>query len=296
MGAVLEGQPNNERFALPAVSGRREFLQRLLFNEGCLWNQEEAARRRVSLQKSNETASLISAVQNRDSQCVEFLIKAGANVNVCDKNGNTPLLLAIQQNDSTSICLLLEAGADVNKHNEDGNSALMMAAWRNDNPLVELLIRVGVDVNYINDQWHSFNSALGMTIQSHSHDRPMSQRLETVRLLLKGGAYVNIGSVPQITEQRIIHRDFLRTMAAYRILLAAGDVTNLHLHNVYDPKGKKRKENRSLKHMCREKIRNHLIHQNPVNLLFKVPQLGLPCQLCEYLVYDEFLYRDRKFV
>ena len=296
MGAVLEGQPNNERFALPAVSGRRDFLQGFLFNEGTLWNQEEAARRRVLLQKSNETASLISAVQNRDSQCVEFLIKAGPDVNVCDKNGNTPLLLAIQENDSRSICSLLEAGADVNKHNKDGNSALMMAAWRNDNPLVELLIRVGVDVNYINNQWHRFNSALGMTIQSHSHDRPMSQRVETVRLLLKGGAYVNIGSVPQITEQRIIQRDFLRMMAAYRILLAAGDITNLHLHNIYDPKGKQRKENRSLKHSCREKIRNHLIQLSPVNLLFKVPQLGLPHQLCEYLVYDEFLYSEGKFV
>ena len=293
MGAVLEGQPNNER--LPAVNGLREYLPGLLFNEGTLWNPRET-HRRVGHHQDDVTTSLISAVQNRDSQYVEFLIKTGADVNVCDKNGNTPLLLAIQENDSRSICLLLEAGADVNKYNEDGNSALMMAAWRNDNPLVELLIRVGVDVNYINKQWHSFNCALGTTIQSYSHDRPMSQRLETVRLLLKGGAYVNIGSVPQMTKQGIIHRDFLRAMAAYRILLAAGDVTNLHLHNVYDPKWKKHKDNKSLKYMCREKLRSHLIHQSPVNLLIKVPKLGLPDQLGEYMVYDEFLFRGGKFV
>ena len=47
------------------------------------------------------------------------------------------------------------------------------------------------------------------------------------------------------------------------------------------------KENLDLKHLCREAIRKHLIDLDPHKHLFgRIPQLGLPSLVTEYLLYD----------
>ena len=53
-----------------------------------------------------------------------------------------------------------------------------------------------------------------------------------------------------------------------------------------------------LKHLCRVKIRNHLLELDPhQNLFVRVPQLGLPKSLATYLLYDvsmDDVYDDSK--
>ena len=47
------------------------------------------------------------------------------------------------------------------------------------------------------------------------------------------------------------------------------------------------KDNLDLKHLCREAIRKHLIDVNPYENLFgRIPQLGLPSIVNNYLLYD----------
>ena len=47
------------------------------------------------------------------------------------------------------------------------------------------------------------------------------------------------------------------------------------------------KENLDLKHLCREAIRKHLIDVDPhENLFVRIPQLGLPSLVVDYLLYD----------
>ena len=48
----------------------------------------------------------------------------------------------------------------------------------------------------------------------------------------------------------------------------------------------------SLKNICREAIRNHLLQMNDVNLFYRVPRLGLPSRLNDYLLYDQTLDDD----
>ena len=43
----------------------------------------------------------------------------------------------------------------------------------------------------------------------------------------------------------------------------------------------------NLKHLCREAIRKHLLKLDPhTHLFYRVPSLGLPSLLVEYLLYD----------
>jgi uncharacterized protein len=55
--------------------------------------------------------ALMAAVGKTNRELVELLIKAGADVNACDKQGLTPLKLAIQTNDVELINMLKTAGA-----------------------------------------------------------------------------------------------------------------------------------------------------------------------------------------
>ena len=50
----------------------------------------------------------------------------------------------------------------------------------------------------------------------------------------------------------------------------------------------------NLKHLCRRKIRIHLLgFDAPVNLFMKVSKLGLPFVLVKYLTYDVTLEHTR---
>ena len=47
-----------------------------------------------------------------------------------------------------------------------------------------------------------------------------------------------------------------------------------------------------LMNICREAIRKHLLQMSDVNLFSRIPKLGLPTMLSQYLLYDVFLDDD----
>ena len=54
------------------------------------------------------------------------------------------------------------------------------------------------------------------------------------------------------------------------------------------------KDNLDLKHLCREAIRKHLIDVDPHEHLFgRIPELGLPSLVTEYLLYDYSLDENK---
>ena len=119
--------------------------------------------------------ALMNCVQENHCACVEYLIKAGADVNFANYDGNTAILLAIGNgrdkcefsrskgvdvkkhngqcgttlSDTCEKCVdvLIRAGADVNKQNENGSAPLMMAAKGGWNTLVEDFLKAGANVN-----------------------------------------------------------------------------------------------------------------------------------------------------
>lgn len=86
-------------------------------------------------------------------ELVQLFLDKGVNINRADNKGNTPLLMHADIScDRDIIKLLLRAEADINARNSDGNNALMFALKHGDCELARLLIKKGADYNVINEE------------------------------------------------------------------------------------------------------------------------------------------------
>jgi ankyrin repeat protein len=82
-----------------------------------------------------------------DIQKVKNLIKAGADVNIKDKDGWTPLHFAAQAQNASIVLLLIEAGAEIDKSDSNGNTPLTNSVFSctNDGSTIEILRKFGAD-------------------------------------------------------------------------------------------------------------------------------------------------------
>ena len=252
--------------------------------------------------------NLMYAADRGDEKMVETLIKAGANVNDLDDVGMNPLMRAIVGKNKTCVQLLIEAGADVNMTKnfiEIPDSALAEES-ETSAELVKLLIEVGADMN--------IPSVKGGILAFGSH-----VTVNSARVLLRAGAKINVFTDNNInTLKRIIAQNIPPTLSGEvyvfiaenglpaqkedvcMLLFAAGetmDGTNVQQID-YFGSGKMEQVpipdfllfkdlGFCLKHLCREAIRKHLISLDPHTHLFgRIPRLGLPGALKEYLMYD----------
>ena len=85
-------------------------------------------------------------------ECLAILVGAGIKVNVRDEKGITPLLLAAQQGHDQCLDILVKSGADVNRPLK-GFTPLHLAAMYGHNICVEQLITEGVDVEEISQSY-----------------------------------------------------------------------------------------------------------------------------------------------
>ena len=108
-------------------------------------------------------------------------------------------------------------------------------------------------------------------------------RKAKVKALLNTGARVNIDNEDAITlAQECGYGDYTKLI---KLLFAAGE--RLDRTKVCVPDDLKPPKQVNLMHLCRESFKEHLLQMSKVNLLFQVPQLGLPSQIVEYLFYGE---------
>lgn len=101
-----------------------------------------------------KTTPLIEAVEKLDIQEVENLLKASANTNETDCDGNTPLMFAATEGNyrhfaeaSKIADLLLAKGAKIDLQNNGGYSALYKAASALNHEFTKKLISLGANVN-----------------------------------------------------------------------------------------------------------------------------------------------------
>ena len=263
----------------------------------------------------NETALLI-AIENDYDTCAEHLLEAGAEANATGKlQQDTALMVATKKGNAKSVDILLKAEADVNHVNQkNGHTALFYAILRNDHKCVNLLINAGAAVNIIdnnNDTPLLASLRVGSTcvktvallIQAGADvnvtdsigGTPLMKAsrgasIETVRLLLAGGAQINqpkgwcrISFGPNNFNKHIMEELSL-------LLFAAGETLHTKVGKQYKIPGYVRDpESPSppyLKHLCRKSLRAHMIKMPPpTNLLVKISELELPSLLKKYLLF-----------
>ena len=154
--------------------------------------------------------------------------------------------------------------------------------------LVKMLVEAGADVNIPSVRGGILSFSSRVTVNS-------------VRILLGAGAKINVFNENNVnTLRRIIAENRPRVLRkdVCMLLFAAGetiDGTTVERGDYYGngkvqvpiPEFLLHQDLRfCLKHLCREAIRKHLILLDPHTHLFdKVPRLGLPAALQEYLLY-----------
>ncbi len=89
---------------------------------------------------------LCSSMQ--DIGLMQMLLRAGANVNWRDEEGNTLIHYAVSKKHHAAIKVLVDAGVDVNAKNDDGFTALQDSLIYHENKDVfNALIETGADIN-----------------------------------------------------------------------------------------------------------------------------------------------------
>jgi len=102
---------------------------------------------KVDVVNRNGDSPLMVAALNGKLPLVKRLVTLGAPVN---RTGWTPLIYAATNGHSDVVAYLIDAGANVNAESPNGSSALMMATRGRFQSTVELLIAKGATVNHRN--------------------------------------------------------------------------------------------------------------------------------------------------
>ena len=261
---------------------------------GCLKVLKQAGAE-VNVKNRHGKSALEFAVATGCLQNTELLIDWGADVNNVDKFGD-PVLMKALEKDTYAVCiqLLIKKGANVNSKNRDGKSALVYAALNSYEQSMKVLIDEGADVNLAVNQ----GSEAGLTPLIASAG---TGNINCVRMLLKGGAYVNRTLQNSGSNAIKYHLDHNRqeNEDLLKLLLVAGETTtNRRLMKLVfggpaeevkdlEQSGFEEDQNINLMCKCRDTIRSHIATTNPhVNMFNAVAQLGLPELMCNYLVYN----------
>ena len=117
--------------------------------------------------------------------CVEEILKAGADVNWTDDSSFTPLMRAAKDGYIEGVQSLIQAGADVNKMDKDDYTTLIWAGFGGHYECMELLLNAGADVN-------GRGTSANRHLKGALHAAVTSNNIRCVELLLDAGADVNI--------------------------------------------------------------------------------------------------------
>lgn len=101
-----------------------------------------------ALMKGQFNALMFAAAFSKTAEPINMLLKAGADVNSSNNNGDTPLMTAVLVNSNLAAAqALISAGADVNATDKNGTSVIMAAANKNPNEKIPvLLLQSGAEV------------------------------------------------------------------------------------------------------------------------------------------------------
>jgi ankyrin repeat protein len=202
-----------------------------------------AARVNVNAKRDDaNVTALILASQNGHLEVVQFLLDAGADVNVETNDGATALMVAAHNCHLEVVQALLAAGADVNARMLDGKTASMLAPDHGNQEVSQLLnetseriedffdaVRSG-DVNQVsamhaakaNVNWKDSDGNTALICASQEG------HLETVQVLLTAMADVNAkneyGETALMWASRNCHKGIVQTLLASKANANAKDV------------------------------------------------------------------------
>ena len=193
--------------------------------------------------------------------------------------------------------MLIEAGAEVNLVYQSC-TLLETAARRGFVRCMQLLIQAGADVNIRGNEIGLDGKATDLKytpLMSAVCISNQKDAIEFVRMVLRKNVRINDANdtgrntITSLLIYSLVSLPHNKTMLM--LLFAAGekvDATVLASCEIPVPDYLLFEDLKlCLKHLCRDAIRKHLLEMDPHEHLFgRVPKLGLPTSLTDYLVYE----------
>ena len=169
------------------------------------------------------TTLLMRAAQKGCESCVHFLIQAGADVNMCRTDGNSALIYAVTSNCHHCVRSLIEAGADVNVKCSIGDTPLILASKNiYSAKTLKLLVDAGADVNVVSNKGLDTIIPLMHTVADVFNPTILQQ----AKVLLKAGARINVSGINnQNALEMYITTCILPDKTTVLLLQAAGETS-----------------------------------------------------------------------
>ena len=251
----------------------------------------------------NSETALNYAAKQSSGKTLRLLIEKGADVNLMVKY--TALMTAAWYGHVNNVLNLIEAGADLNielNGHECLTTAFRLLLLSGHYNCAKILIEAGANVNV----------PLRKGISSSLTYAAQRGDIECAKLLLNGGAAVNVRHEDEHTALEFCLERYKRIPSRLEegfilMLYAAGEnapgsLFEFHFspfHPVFVPSFVEvpgflvtvMQPSLRLTHMCRDRIRKHLMSLSNVNLFARVKQLRLAPSLQSFLVHNVSLDR-----
>ena len=178
----------------------------------------------VDTKRKDGTNALLSACRRGQSECVKFLVKSGADVNIDKPNGDTSLHVAVRGHcHKEALQTIIQQGVNVNAINKNSQTALIHACDTAQTESVTQLLKTNADSNISNASGYTSlhaavlgNCACGTLQEIIAHGANVNaqhidgktalwlacsyRQQDSVRILLKATANPNIASTEELTS------------------------------------------------------------------------------------------------
>ncbi|KAL3864580.1 hypothetical protein ACJMK2_006245 [Sinanodonta woodiana] len=256
----------------------------------------------------DSTTPLLAAVSLNHVEITMILLKAGAAINMPDKNGCTPLYKAAYHGRPVLLDILMQAGADINLSDKEGQSPLYIcvqnAIIHSSYATVEMLLAAGASVHQSDK-----SGMCPLHVAAHWKLKDM------IRILLNSSSNSdcidNMGRTPLYVcvsslSTGLYKEDLKYQVPCIKVLFNAGcDMLNLVDWLKWKGPGIPRElladdeaffkwytnsmnSPHSLKNLCRLVIQQRLCAVSKDNFLKFIPHLPLPTKLHVYLSQKMF--------
>ena len=205
-------------------------------------------------------------IETKDQlDCINLLLSAGIDANHAAESGWTAIMVAALKGQVDMIKPLLKSGANVNVTTYNGWwSALISALIADHHDCVQYLIESGADANIHVRSRRSKKNNFCVQRESALAFAADIGNIDTVILLLQSGVHKHDVFIYSTTKNDV------------KAILEAAGACSLNSDSDF-----------SLQNQYRKAIRHHLLETSPpVNLYYKILQLGLPSLLEHYLLYN----------
>lgn len=180
------------------------------------WEIENCRRGLQDLGVEFSNAGYFYALQSGNDQAIEYFLRAGYSVDLCDSNGWTPLMISLFFGKESTARLLIKNGASATATDPQGYGPMHWAALKGFTGVIDLLITRGAKVNV--------QSLRGLTplIQAAAAGHGA-----TIQILLARNASVSLADAEGWTP---LHKAVANghLLAAHMLLKAGADRTAKH--------------------------------------------------------------------